>query len=233
MEQVAHHYAQVVMAGYDVSHDMQHIARVLANAEVVMDSLSNEAVEFDARAVRIGALLHDVADHKYAGSDARQRVQNCMEYLMVTTPPGDPLLGDDVALAKIRAIIERTSYTTHLKERQMNPIPYTPPEVAIARDADMLDAMGTIGNLRAFAVSAIRKTPAAHATTPTVDEWRAAGCKVLEEDGSLAGHYYAKLLHLPSLMFTDKAKQMALELLPTMYDQVDRMVLCARKLAQQ
>lgn len=52
---------------FDAPHNYGHVCRVLAIAEKIIraESVSHPGIHYDPTIVALGALLHDVSDHKY------------------------------------------------------------------------------------------------------------------------------------------------------------------------
>ncbi|BAU79997.1 metal dependent phosphohydrolase [Tokyovirus A1] len=182
--------AKPIMSTQDVTHDWMHVLRVLAHARKIMEETS---LTFDREVVEIGCVLHDIADHKYA---SRVDLEEALSSLCL----------DEQKTGKIRQIIQRTSWSVQKKEGDVPVFE----ELRIVRDADKLDAVCEEGVLRAFGTAAIRGTPMFVPSTPSHREWKENGERVLDEDGSLIGHFYAKLFHLRDFFYFDASEEMAL-----------------------
>ncbi|KUI52710.1 Uncharacterized protein YpgQ [Cytospora mali] len=140
-------YVKEYMSHYDASHDYNHIQRVLRMAQVILEkerSRSSDAgLTYDETLVTLGALLHDVGDHKYLqpGQDSTTLVRD------VLLERGCPT---DLA-EKVQDLVLHVSFSTEKKDPQktlekINAIP----ELAIVQDADRLDAIGAVGIARCF-----------------------------------------------------------------------------------
>ncbi|AIT54675.1 metal dependent phosphohydrolase [Melbournevirus] len=181
--------AKPIMSSQDVTHDWAHILRVLAYAREIMDGIS---CVFDREIVEIGCILHDIADHKY---ETKVNVEEVLSSLCF----------DEERTEKIRQIIHRTSWSVQKKEQNPNLFE----ELRIVRDADKLDAMCDEGVLRAFGTAAVRGTPMFMKATPSYEKWSKEGALILEEDGSLIGHLYAKLLHIHKFLYFEISRKIA------------------------
>jgi uncharacterized protein len=220
-------YARKVMKTFDGSHDWSHIERVLGHAQRIVtapDFITTADIDLDL--VVLGCMLHDVADHKYVASRGvtiDDAIADCLTYLAA----GGSI--SKATLARLGEIIRWTSYsaTRDALARGIS-VPHFV-ELDIVRDADRLDALGMIGVIRASMCGAMRGSSLATPTTPTVAEWRQRGTLVEDEDGSVAGHFYAKLLHLPKSLATPPAKRMAEPLIGAMETWVDTLVAEARR----
>jgi uncharacterized protein len=69
-------YVEDYMSRYDMSHDFNHILRVLSFAKRILESeQENDSKTFDEQAIVLGALLHDVAKERLpATSDEQSRL---------------------------------------------------------------------------------------------------------------------------------------------------------------
>ncbi|AMQ10629.1 metal-dependent phosphohydrolase [Brazilian marseillevirus] len=187
-----------IMSRQDVSHDWHHIKRVVRWAKEIMESLPQGT--FDRELVLCGCYLHDVADHKYTG-------EKDLDKVLWRLPK------DYEKMNKLKEIIQRTSWTVQLQEENKEVFI----ELRIVRDADRLDAFGRHGILRAFATSAKRGTPLVLPTTPELSEFLKNPQNFTEEDGSLIGHFYAKLLRIPEKLYFDVSKDEASKMLMEMH----------------
>ena len=114
--------------------------------------------QLDVEVAELAALLHDIADWKYSGSDAAG-VERAREWL---TEQGY------CAAKKQRVlyIIENVSFHTELGKKEPGPEEPQPEasklptlELQIVQDADRLDAIGAIGVARAFTYGGHKKRP--------------------------------------------------------------------------
>ncbi len=87
---------------------------------------------------------------------------------------------------QIMNIIETMSFSAYEKGKNVSTI-----EGQLVQDADRLDALGAIGIARCFAYSGYAGRPI---------------YRGIRDDDSAISHFYQKLLRLPELMNTDKAK---------------------------
>jgi len=144
-------FAEEYMSRYDASHDFKHVIRVFAlcrnilHQEVQMQQMQQfQGPQYDAQAVLLSALLHDVGDHKYSqpGENPENQIA---EFLLEQ--------GADAGLAmKVQLIAKNVSFSNEIKNpRMMRAVLDQHPELAIVQDADRLDAIGAIGIGRCFA----------------------------------------------------------------------------------
>lgn len=176
---------QEIYNQFDASHDFQHIERVLQNAEAI---LATEP-DADGEIVRIAVLLHDVSDKKY--SDSKENEEKLLN---------DLNLSEEKKL-HIQDIIESVSFNGG------NEVEAKTIEAKIVRDADRLDAIGSVGIARTFAYGGAKGRK-------LYDDAEEARVEMTEKEyhsknTSSVTHFYEKLLLLKDLMTTDKGKQMA------------------------
>ncbi|KAL2277111.1 hypothetical protein FJTKL_00244 [Diaporthe vaccinii] len=140
-------YVKEYMSHYDPSHDYNHIQRVHHLALLILDkeSQSEPAAKspYDKTLLTLGALLHDVGDHKYLlpGQDSTTLVR---DVLLERGCPAD--LAD-----RVQDLVLHVSFSSEKKDPQkvLDKIASIP-ELAIVQDADRLDAIGAVGIARCF-----------------------------------------------------------------------------------
>lgn len=213
-------YVRPVMETFDGSHDWSHIERVLGHADRIV-SAPDFAMTVDAGLVALGCVLHDVADHKYAttrGITTDDAVAHCLAHLRIHAGV------DGARSERVQEIMRWTSYSAVRDARKSGAAVPTFVELDVVRDADRLDALGAVGIARAAMYGATRGSSLVRSSSPTVAEWKADGCPVAGEDGSVAGHFFAKLLHLPGTLATAPAMRMAPPLVSVMEGWLDALV---------
>ena len=114
-------------------HDWFHIERVYKNALLIA-----EGVDCDLIVVKLGALLHDIADSKFHGGDETVGPKTARTFLESQNVKEDIIL-------HVIAIIENISFKGGNFEKKFNS-----KELEIVQDADRLDAIGAIGIARTF-----------------------------------------------------------------------------------
>jgi uncharacterized protein len=135
----------------DASHDFSHIDRVVRNARTIA---SAEGV-VDSRemfTVLMGALLHDISDYKYSGSDT----SGAEAASKVLAAAG---VNAEVA-TDIIEIVNGVSFSHEIgtpSEGSAHRV--LPRTVAIVQDADRLDAIGAIGIARCFTYGGAKGRP--------------------------------------------------------------------------
>ena len=138
-------YVEEYMSRYDMSHDFNHISRVLSFAKRILESEQEHSSKaYDQQAILLGALLHDVGDKKYLqpGEVAETMIT---EVLRKNGCP--PRL-----MSKVALIVEHVSFSSEIKRPQLvKAMVNAHPELGIVQDADRLDAIGAVGIARCFA----------------------------------------------------------------------------------
>jgi uncharacterized protein len=138
-------YVEDYMSRYDMSHDFNHILRVLSFAKRILESEQEDGSKhFDEQAIVLAALLHDVGDKKYLQPGA---VAETM-ITAVLQKHGCPTR----LMSKVALIVEHVSFSSEIKRPQLVKAMVTAhPELGIVQDADRLDAIGAVGIARCFA----------------------------------------------------------------------------------
>lgn len=172
-------FVRAELGGESSGHDWWHVWRVLKNAERIAESEAGA----DMTVVRLAALLHDIADHKFHGGDHSVGPAKARAWL-------ERQGLDEARVAEVCAIVRDVSFKACGGKPNMADL-----EGKIVQDADRLDAIGAIGIARVFAVNAN------------------LGREIFNpEDSSrptAIGHFHEKLLLLKDLMNTPTAKSMA------------------------
>ena len=109
-------------------HDWFHIERVYKNALLIADG-----EVCDVNVVKLGALLHDIADSKFHNGDESIGPKMAREFLESENV-------DEVTIQHVIDIIENISFKGGNTEKTFSSL-----ELNIVQDADRLDAIGAIG----------------------------------------------------------------------------------------
>jgi uncharacterized protein len=171
-------------------HDWFHIERVYKNSILI-------AVEENCNmlVVRLGALLHDIADSKFHNSDESVGPAVAKGFLKKEQ------VSEEI-IEHVIKIIENISF----KGGRVNPS-FQSIELDIVQDADRLDAMGAIGIARAFNYGGFKNRklydPAIVPNTNlTKEEYKSSTAPTIN-------HFYEKLLLLKDKMNTETGKRLA------------------------
>ncbi|MFV8371700.1 HD domain-containing protein [Flavobacterium sp. LB2P74] len=173
-------------------HDWFHIERVFKNAVLIS---KNEVC--DATVVKLGALLHDIADSKFHDGDETVGPRIARAFLESENV-------DEEIIAHVVNIIENISYKGGNFEKKFSSI-----ELDVVQDADRLDAIGAIGIARTFNYGGFKNRTLydpkiAPNSSMTKEEYK-------KNDSPTLNHFYEKLLLLKDKMNTETGKQIAQE----------------------
>lgn len=179
-------------SGEATGHDWYHIERVWKNAKQIQATEGG-----DLFIVELGALLHDIADHKFvdnADVEAHKRTVELLDGLVVSSEIIDAVLH----------IVLNCSFKGGIGENKMKSL-----EGRIVQDADRLDAIGAIGIARTFAYGGkagnMIYDPAVDPTEfKSAEEYRTKRTHTIN-------HFYEKLLLLKEGMNTETGKLLAAE----------------------
>jgi uncharacterized protein len=173
-------------------HDWFHIERVYKNALLIANDEN-----CDLTVVKLGALLHDIADSKFHNGDESVGPKVAREFL-------ESLNVDEVIIVHVVNIIDNISYKGGNLEKKFSSV-----ELDIVQDADRLDAIGAVGIARAFNYGgfknrALYDPKIAPNVSMTKEEYKSSNAPTLN-------HFYEKLLLLKDKMNTQTGKQIAQE----------------------
>lgn len=173
-------------------HDWHHIERVYKNALQIADG-----TDCDSTVVKLGALLHDIADSKFHNGDETIGPKVALEFLVSHNV-------DHAIIDHVIKIIENISFKGGNSENKISSV-----EFHIVQDADRLDAIGAIGIARAFNYGGFKNRPL---HSPNVaPKLRMSKEEYKTNETATINHFYEKLLLLKDKMNTQKGKQMAQE----------------------
>lgn len=173
-------------------HDWFHIERVYKNSILI----ANDEV-CDLTVVKLGALLHDIADSKFHGGDETIGPKTARAFL-------ENEKVDEVTINHVVNIIENISFKGGNFEKKFSSI-----ELDIVQDADRLDAIGAIGIARTFNYGGFKNRALydpniAPNTKMNKEEYK-------NNEAPTINHFYEKLLLLKDKMNTASGKAIAAE----------------------
>jgi len=171
-------------------HDWFHIERVYKNAILIA-----EEEECDVTVVKLGALLHDIADSKFHGGDETVGPKTARTFLESQN------VSEDIILHVI-AIIENISFKGGNFEKKFNS-----KELEIVQDADRLDALGAIGIARTFNYGGFKNRPLYNPNIQPNLNMNKEEYK--NSESPTLNHFYEKLLLLKDKMNTETGKKIA------------------------
>ena len=171
-------------------HDWFHIERVYKNALLIA-----EEEKCDLTVVKLGALLHDIADSKFHGGDETVGPKTARTFLESQN------VSEDIILHVI-AIIENISFKGGNFEKKFNS-----KELEIVQDADRLDAIGAIGIARTFNYGGFKNRPLYNPNIqPNLNMSKE---EYKNSESPTLNHFYEKLLLLKDKMNTETGKKIA------------------------
>jgi uncharacterized protein len=180
------------LADAEGGHDWFHIERVYRNSLLIA-----QTEDCDEVIVKLGALLHDIADSKFHDGDESIGPKTARAFL-----EGESV--DEATIAHVLNIIENISFKGGNFEKKFHS-----KELEIVQDADRLDAIGAIGIARTFNYGGFKNRPLydpsiAPNLRMTKEEYKSS-------DAPTLNHFYEKLLLLKDKMNTETGKQIAQE----------------------
>ncbi len=176
----------------EAGHDWFHVERVYKNSLLIAS-----AEDCNLEIVKLGALLHDIADSKFHNGDETIGPKLAREFL-------ESQKASKEVIAHVVNIIENISFKGGNFEKK-----FTSKELDIVQDADRLDALGAIGIARTFNYGGFKNRPLylpniAPNLQMTKEEYKNSKAPTLN-------HFYEKLLLLKDKMNTQTGKKIALE----------------------
>jgi uncharacterized protein len=171
-------------------HDWFHIERVFKNALLIAE---NE--DCNVTVVKLGALLHDIADSKFHDGDEKIGPKTARIFLESQN------VSEDI-ISHVIAIIENISFKGGNFEKKFNS-----KELEIVQDADRLDAIGAIGIARTFNYGGFKNRPLYNPNIqPNVNMSKE---EYKNSESPTLNHFYEKLLLLKDKMNTETGKEIA------------------------
>lgn len=176
----------------EAGHDWFHMQRVYKNALLIADG-----EQCDLEVVKLGALLHDIADSKFHDGDESIGPKVAREFL-------ESQKASKEIIVHVVNIIENISFKGGNFEKK-----FTSKELEIVQDADRLDAIGAIGIARTFNYGGFKNRPLynpdiAPNLNMSKEEYK-------NSESPTLNHFYEKLLLLKDKMNTQTGKKIAEE----------------------
>lgn len=173
-------------------HDWFHIERVYRNALLIADG-----EVCDENVVKLGALLHDIADSKFNDGDETVGPKIAREFLERNQV-------EENTIQHVINIIKNISFKGGNTQKTFSSI-----ELDIVQDADRLDAIGAIGIARAFNYGGFKNRVLYN---PNIaPKLRMSKEEYKNSQAPTLNHFYEKLLLLKDKMNTKTAKKIAQE----------------------
>lgn len=171
-------------------HDWFHIERVYKNALLI-----SEEEDCDITIVKLGALLHDIADSKFHDGDEKIGPKTARIFLESQN------VSENI-ISHVISIIENISFKGGNFEKKFNS-----KELEIVQDADRLDAIGAIGIARTFNYGGFKNRPLYNPNIqPNLNMSKE---EYKNSESPTLNHFYEKLLLLKDKMNTEIGKKIA------------------------
>jgi uncharacterized protein len=171
-------------------HDWFHIERVYKNALLIA-----EEEDCDITIVKLGALLHDIADSKFHDGDEKIGPKTARIFLESQN------VSENI-ISHVISIIENISFKGGNFEKKFNS-----KELEIVQDADRLDAIGAIGIARTFNYGGFKNRPLYNPNIqPNLNMSKE---EYKNSESPTLNHFYEKLLLLKDKMNTETGKKIA------------------------
>lgn len=178
------------LANAEGGHDWFHIQRVYKNALLIANGET-----CDDTVVKLGALLHDIADSKFYAGDETIGPKVAREFLEKEGV-------SEAVISHVIQIIDNVSFKGGKTKKQFSSI-----ELDIVQDADRLDAIGAIGIARAFNYGGFKNR--AMYDPDIAPNLNMGKEEYKKSQAPTINHFYEKLLLLKDKMNTETAKQIA------------------------
>ncbi|WP_430399520.1 HD domain-containing protein [Flavobacterium sp.] len=173
-------------------HDWFHIERVYRNSILIA---KNEQCNLEI--VKLGALLHDIADSKFHNGDETIGPKIAHEFLKKEN------VSEEI-ISHVIKIIENISFKGGNFEKK-----FSSKELDIVQDADRLDALGAIGIARTFNYGGFKNRSIYN---PNIaPKFNMSKEEYKNSEAPTINHFYEKLLLLKDKMNTESGKKIAEE----------------------
>ena len=186
-------YVRELLEGEGSGHDWWHIKRVYD----LSNTIAKNYPEADLYVVQLGALLHDIGDHKFHNGDHSVGPKMVTDWLQNYAV-------EEAVISKVVDIVKEISYKGAEVETPMSSL-----EGEIVQDADRLDAIGAIGIARTFAYGG-NKNREMH-NPEVLAEMHSDFESYKKTTGPTINHFYEKLLLLKDRMNTSFGKKLAIK----------------------
>ena len=180
------------LANAEGGHDWFHMERVYKNALLIA-----REEDCDLTVVKLGALLHDIADSKFHDGDETIGPKTARAFL-------EKEKVDEATIQHVINIIENISFKGGNFEKK-----FYSKELEIVQDADRLDALGAIGIARTFNYGGFKNRVLYN--PEIVPNLNMSKEEYKNSEAPTLNHFYEKLLLLKDKMNTEAGKKIALE----------------------
>lgn len=194
------------MASFKCSaHDLRHCYRV-ASLALNIASSGIEKAQYDLRVVYLAGLLHDILDSKLVdalddtASIEKQATDILLQFESVS----------DDKVDKIMKIVKNVGYKNLIQPNWLSVVEKLPAEYKCVQDADLLDAIGSVGITRVFSYGGRKNRPVfgfSEADSLGVNQILTPEEYAVRAGGSVE-HFFDKLLRIRSLLLTAQGIKM-------------------------
>jgi len=185
-------FVQQTLKDAEGGHDWWHIYRVWNTTKLLL-----KTEKADGLVCELGALLHDIADHKFHDEGEEKGVSMALQFLKEQGLENNKL-------DAILDIIRNVSFSKNIHSKKTYNI-----ELQIVQDADRIDAIGAIGIARTFNYGGFKNRKIYDPEIkPKVYQ---SANDYVKSDAPTINHFYEKLLLLKDLMNTVSGKRIAEE----------------------
>lgn len=185
-------FVKVKLHNAEAGHDWFHMERVYKNSLLIA---KHETCDLEI--VKLGALLHDIADSKFNNGDETIGPKVARTFL-------ESEKADENVIQHVIKIIENISFKGGNFEKTFNSI-----ELQIVQDADRLDAIGAIGIARTFNYGGFKNR---QLYNPEIaPNFKMSKEEYKNSEAPTINHFYEKLLLLKDKMNTETGKKIAQE----------------------
>lgn len=184
------HFVKEKLENAEGGHDWFHIERVYKNSLLIA-----QEENCDLTVVKLGALLHDIADSKFHDGDETVGPRTAQAFLESENVSQETIV-------HVINIIENISFKGGNFGQQ-----FDSKELQIVQDADRLDAIGAIGIARCFNYGGFKKRALYNPAIPPKFNMSKEEYKTSESP--TLNHFYEKLLLLKDKMNTPSGKKIA------------------------
>ncbi|MCF8381112.1 MAG: HD domain-containing protein [Bacteroidales bacterium] len=196
-------FVQQILKNAEGGHDWWHIYRVWNTTKLIL-----KTEKADALVCELGALLHDIADHKFHDEGEEKGVNLALQFLKEQGL-------EDEKINAILDIIRNVSFSKNIHAKKSHSI-----ELQVVQDADRIDAIGAIGIARTFNYGGF-KNRKIYDPEIKPKEFKSAN-EYVKSDAPTINHFYEKLLLLKDLMNTESGKKIANQRHQYMLDFLDQ-----------
>lgn len=178
--------------GDSSGHDWFHVERVWRNAKAIAEQENANML-----ITELGALLHDIADHKFVDDFEKESLERTAALLA-------PYHFSNEIVNAVQHIVLHCSFKGGIGANKMKSL-----EGKIVQDADKLDAIGAIGIARTFAFGGKFGNVL---YDPEIEPMEHKSLESYQKNRThTINHFYEKLLKLKDLMHSETGKNLALQ----------------------